>query len=914
MRDTRVTHGVDSDSISFFLDRMRQEGLEPVGPVMADGELHRVRWQGDKRGGRPGWYVLHDGKRPHGAFGCWRRGVDVRWCTQGQRLTREERQALTALRKEEQRRRRIEQERRQEKAAELAARIWDAAKPCDDHPYLRHKVIGGHGCRRGARGQLVVPMRDATGKLASLQLIGADGTKRYLAGGKVEDAHHIIGEIQSRAVICEGFSTAASIHETTSIPVVVSFASGQLGNVAKAISIKYPDAELLIAADDDHQTKEPIENPGVHFATKAAASVRARFAVPRFCDPEARGTDFNDLAVIEGAGVVRSQILAGFASEPVEAAPGERPDMEEQGSFRVVRRRRGRQMPGLYRHGDDGWRRFASLIEIEAETRDHDGESWGRLLLLRDRDGTEHRWAMPMSLLAADGAGYRERLLSIGAELVPGPAAKNALHDYFCLWRPGRRVRCVDRTGWHGDVFVLPDRNYAPADAEELHLQGLGAAPAYAVSGTLEEWQESIGAMASGNSRLVLGITAALAGPLLHPMQEESGGFHFAGASSTGKTTSLHVAASVWGSPIQSWRTTDNAAEALAAGHSDTLLPLDEIGQADERAVNALSYMLANGAGKSRMRRDATARPVSRWRILFMSTGEIGLADKLHEGGKRARGGQSVRVIELAADAGKGAGCFEELHEERDADAFARMLRTDATRFHGTLGRAFLERFCADPERSRATAMELRAAWVRTNMPPGVPGEVPGQVARVAGRFGLVAAAGELAIEWGLLPWLKGEATLAAARLFGAWLDERGGLLHSDIREGLRAVHRFLAQHGSSRFENAWSVVADEHGHERPVIGRTIMRAGYRRLEGSGDDAEWHFFFDPEVWRSEVLAGFDYRAIGKHMVERGWMMAGDGKNMTARKRVPGHGNLRFFHVTPAFMAAWGDERPGKGLE
>ena len=67
-----------------------------------------------------------------------------------------------------------------------------------------------------------------------------------------------------------------------------------------------------------------------------------------------------------------------------------------------------------------------------------------------DRDGTAHDWAMPMGLLAGDGAAYRERLLSLGLEPAPGRFARDCLQEYITLWRPAAKARCVERTGWHG--------------------------------------------------------------------------------------------------------------------------------------------------------------------------------------------------------------------------------------------------------------------------------------------------------------------------------------------------------------------------------------------------------------------------------------------------------------------------------
>ena len=156
---------------------------------------------------------------------------------------------------------------------------------------------------------------------------------------------------------------------------------------------------------------------------------------------------------------------------------------------------------------------------------------------------------------------------------------------------------------------------------------------------------------------------------------EESGGFHFIGGSSIGKTTLLRGGASVWGCNLDGWRTTDNAAEGLARNATDSFLCLDEIGQASGQVVDALAYMISNGRGKERMKRDGVNRQPITWRVLFLSTSEISLSEKLQEQGKRARAGQEVRVVEIPADAGKGFGIFESLHGFADGDSFARHLK-----------------------------------------------------------------------------------------------------------------------------------------------------------------------------------------------------------------------------------------------
>lgn len=106
------------------------------------------------------------------------------------------------------------------------------------------------------------------------------------------------------------------------------------------------------------------------------------------------------------------------------------------------------------------WRWFCSQLEVVAETRSHEGEDWGRLLKIVDRDGRSKRWAMPMAMLAGDGVAYRDRLLSLGVELAPGRFARDALHEYVATARPDRKARCVSRVGWHDRIYVGFDENF----------------------------------------------------------------------------------------------------------------------------------------------------------------------------------------------------------------------------------------------------------------------------------------------------------------------------------------------------------------------------------------------------------------------------------------------------------------------
>jgi uncharacterized protein (DUF927 family) len=206
-------------------------------------------------------------------------------------------------------------------------------------------------------------------------------------------------------------------------------------------------------------------------------------------------------------------------------------------------------------------------------TRDAKSGEWGRLLEWRDDDGVTHQWAMPLELLQGDGADVRRELARLGLSITPGKKGRDMLAAFLQVWDVEARARCVERLGWHGGVFVTPAESIGQ-DAEIVVFQNAHAIePAYSVAGTVEEWRDSVGRLAAGNSRLVFALSVAFAGALADVVGEDSGGFHFRGASSSGKTTALKVAASVWGDPSaypRLWRATANGLEGLptAGGNS----------------------------------------------------------------------------------------------------------------------------------------------------------------------------------------------------------------------------------------------------------------------------------------------------------------------------------------------------------
>ncbi|GAB4069570.1 DUF927 domain-containing protein [Ancylobacter sonchi] len=425
---------------------------------------------------------------------------------------------------------------------------------------------------------------------------------------------------------------------------------------------------------------------------------------------------------------------------------------------------------------------------------------------------------------------------------------------------------------------------------ERIILQTNGAVDhALREAGTLEQWQEHVGRYAVGNSRLVLALSTAFAAPLLYPTSAESGGFHFRGASSTGKSTALVVAGSVWGGGgirgyVRTWRATSNGLEGVAGMHCDCLLCLDEMGQVDGREAGQIAYMLANGVGKSRASRSGEARPSAEWRLLFLSSGELSLADKIAEDGRgrKAAAGQQVRIVDIPADAGAGLGLFENLHGFPSADAFARHLKTAAGEHYGHPSRHFLRTLVDNFDAIAPTVKGFMDEFLAENC----PADADGQVSRVAARFGLVAAAGEMATMASIAPWESGEATRAASRCLQDWLGARGGIEPAEESEAIGAVRRFIELHGTSRFE-AMGDLAPKDGIGSPIDQRISNRVGFRRRSDAGGT---EYLVLPEAWRTEVCSGLDAAAVAKTLARRGCLVTGNDGKPQIKTRLPSFAN------------------------
>jgi putative DNA primase/helicase len=549
------------------------------------------------------------------------------------------------------------------------------------------------------------------------------------------------------------------------------------------------------------------------------------------------------------------------------------------------------------RDGDGGgWQRVSDPLRVEALARDQADGATSLVLSFRSRFGDDRRLILPAASVAGDGGAWRVTLADAGFHVPARTNPKRWLGEYLTDAQAERHARLTERTGWHGSAFVLPAETIGGDDAEAVLFSGEKPDGGLSQAGDLQRWQQHIGRHCIGQSRLIFAVSMALAAPCLRwtgaGEAAESGGFHLHGGSSSGKTTALRGAASVYGPPayVQRWRATDNGLEALAAAHSDLPLMLDELAQMDPKVTGDVVYMIGNGWGKSRAARSGGSRPRLRWRLLVLSSGEIGLSDHMAEAGKRPRAGQELRFVDLPADAGQGFGAFDHRGDFEDSAALSRHLDKATSKFYGTLGRAWLEHLAANTE---GLSAELRQRMAKFEA-QAVPETASGQVGRVARRFALVAAAGEMATAAGLTGWPPGQAQAATLRLFNAWIEARpAGIGDGETAAMLRQVRAWFELHSEARF-TSWDRVekgAESDEDRRP---QTLLRAGWRKRIMSQAGMETleavEYMVLPEVFRNEIAKGWNDRAVLRLLAERGHLKREKPNENASRVRPPNIGH------------------------
>ncbi|PSM37087.1 DUF927 domain-containing protein [Escherichia coli] len=524
----------------------------------------------------------------------------------------------------------------------------------------------------------------------------------------------------------------------------------------------------------------------------------------------------------------------------------------------------------------DRWLRVGSWIRVSARTRDASYQrGFGALIQWRNLDGVVQQEVIFNRVLYGEQSRQiREKLVDAGYWLEPYPQSWPRLQLYLIREMAKAPTGiCVERTGWHERVFVTPDWSVGSAGEPYFYAGQLGDVRPQC-SGSLAQWQANIGEHCIGNPMMIFAVGVALMAPLLYPAGLESGLFHLVGHSSTGKTTLLAVAASVYAGHqfVRGWIATANGLAAVAAEQHDMLLPLDEIGMAKPEDVDVIIYHLVSGASKLRATENGSLARSTHWRTQALSSGEIYLSEIFASLGKRPLAGQQTRLIEIPTFGRYGA--FDELHNLQSSQQFADHIKLQTGQYHGSLFKEWIYLLTSTDELARYVSGEtqrLTDLW-RTS-------QMSSQVVRVLRRFALVATALGLASRNYLVPWEEEESIASVRAVWQQWLAARGHVMNLEEHQVLARLKELLP-----KWERGLQAL-DQH--------RTVSSLGYTR-EVSGE-RQW--LIDKNQFLQQLGLPSQYMREVMPLLQREWLATNEPERATVKIMIQGK-FYRFFALWP----------------
>ncbi|MGL3122861.1 DUF927 domain-containing protein, partial [Klebsiella pneumoniae] len=624
--------------------------------------------------------------------------------------------------------------------------------------YLQSKGLTGFKYPLMPDGSLLLELVDESGAVTAAQTITPQGEKRLIKGSAKRGAYYAVNALErpQSVVIAEGLATALTCHLIrTDALTVAAIDAGNLLPVAEVMRRKYPQAQIIIAADNDHQQGGPESggtNTGKEAAEKAALSVAGWVSLP----PTDNKTDWNDYHQQNGLEAataafndsmyqpqgesVKPQLQAiegGKSGQPEKDPLKPHVESRADGVFWVtpkVDKDSGEVI------NQEAW--LCSPLEVVGTGRD-DKDQY--LIIRWQAFGVS---ALTTAAIPLADIGEREgwRTLKAGGINV---TTKSSLRAILADWlqRSGARElwRVAHATGWQCGAYIMPDGEVIGTPEHPVLFNGRSSAAAgYTVKGTAEDWRGSVAHLVAGNYSMMTATAAALAAPLIGLAGADGFGIHFYEQSSAGKTTTANVASSLYGNPDLlrlTWYGTALGLANEAAAHNDGLMPLDEVGQgSDPVSVSQSAYALFNGVGKLQGAKEGGNRDLKRWRTVAISTGEMDLETFIAGAGRRTKAGQLVRLLNIPLSKAV------HFHEHRNGKQHADALKEAYQHHHGAAGRLWIKWLADHQQQATEAVRECEARWRSL-----IPADYGEQVHRVAARFAILEAA--LLLSAGITGW-----------------------------------------------------------------------------------------------------------------------------------------------------------------
>ncbi len=485
------------------------------------------------------------------------------------------------------------------------------------------------------------------------------------------------------------------------------------------------------------------------------------------------------------------------------------------------------------------------------------------------------------------------KMMNLGLDVQNKKLAALFVTDLYRLKSPKKKVTQVGIAGWHsmangklaylagGGLIITPKEDGDSGLVLDKNVKNI-----FSEKGSLDDWNKNVGKYCLGNPRLILAICAALSAPLLKWVKHDNFGIHFFGDTSLGKTNAYRVCASLscLKPTLNSWNSTENAFIAIAKFHNDAVAIFDDIGSARPQEIERVAYHLMNGSDRDRAKGDGTLVESQTFRLVALSNGEFDYRTFFLKAKITIAEGQIVRFLSIPVTKENG-GMFQNMHGYDDGAEFIKLLKENTSQYYGTVMPEFIK-FLSYNQESISEKAKVMIVEYANKLKASLPVwyKVGGREGRVIQCFALMACAGELAIEDGILAWKKGDAFAGLCACFKAWEKHDRSNTPVTDEEVLADVRNVLN-------DNDQEFV---HINERASYWEPSDVGYIKKVHGISA-----YLVFPEFFESVICGQFDKEKVIEVLMTSNLLILGDKNRHRLPVQMPkqtGSGKMNFYAI------------------
>lgn len=309
-------------------------------------------------------------------------------------------------------------------------------------------------------------------------------------------------------------------------------------------------------------------------------------------------------------------------------------------------------------------------------------------------EDSKRKYKLPVLARDITQSKYLVELASKGLEVTQNEAAN--LVQYLSFYRRFNKIPDYDVATRLGNInghFISPydedkqDNQYKIFNADKGYQALIDA---FETKGSIDDYINGVFEPIKDNPMVMMMFYSSLASVLLKDFDVDPFVSEISGRTSSGKTFTLKICASIWGSRklVTEWNATNVSVERMASFLNSFPLIKDDTRKADNPfRIPSIVYQFSGGQSKGRGNSDRSIDYLEPWNNIMLSSGEVAIPDIAPD-----KAGVAGRVITLQDDP----------FPNTDKTEFGDIAKTMENN-HGLLGKLFINQYRTDKDKYKAS-------------------------------------------------------------------------------------------------------------------------------------------------------------------------------------------------------------------